>query len=190
MLHPPVPADLLLPLIFPLLRHQNWCHWEASAREGSLCKGWWSCASTVSLSLASAGPLGPYSQPGFVVVPADEYVAPWNTPQAAAWYLWESGFCPALLSGSPNRGQRTGVTPILSDFVRFAPILSDFRWGFAEPGKQSADFVQFRADFVRFGVFANQTKSDKISVPFVPSPFGNSRYFSTWMILSPCLQFS
>ena len=41
--------------------------------------------------------------------------------------------------------------------------MSDFRWGFADPGKQSADFVQFGADFVRFGVFANQTKSDKIS---------------------------
>ena len=66
-------------------------------------------------------------------------------------------------SGSPNRGQRKGVTPILSDFVRFAPIFADFRWGFADPGKQSADFVQFSADFVRFGVFANQTKADKIS---------------------------
>ena len=32
-----------------------------------------------------------------------------------------------------------------ADFVRFAPILSDFRWGFADLGKQSADFVQFRA---------------------------------------------
>ena len=49
--------------------------------------------------------------------------------------------------------------PKMSDFVRFAPISSDFRWGFADPGKQSADFVQFRADFVRFGVFANQTDS-------------------------------
>ena len=47
----------------------------------------------------------------------------------------------------PKRGQRNGE----------CPILSDFRWGCADPGKQSADFVQFRADFVRFGVFANQT---------------------------------
>ena len=54
--------------------------------------------------------------------------------------------------------------------VRFAPILSDFRWGFADPGKQSADVVQFRADFVRFGVFANQTKSDKISATPLGQP--------------------
>ena len=68
-----------------------------------------------------------------------------------------------LKSGSPKRGQRNGDRPKMSDFVRFAPILPDFRWGFADLGKQSADFVQFRTDFVRFGVFANQTKSDKIS---------------------------
>ena len=72
----------------------------------------------------------------------------------------------------------------MSDFVRFAPILSDFRWGFADPGKQSADFVQFRADFVRFGVFANQTKSDKISATPLGRPLlgipdygaGNGRF--------------
>ena len=95
-------------------------------------------------------------------------------------HLERAGTCtnrrkPKIFSGSPKRGQRTGVTPILSDFVRFAPILSDFRWGFADPGKQSADFVQFRADFVRFGVFANQTKSAR---PVRADPFWENQRFS------------
>ena len=58
--------------------------------------------------------------------------------------------------------------PIGDSGKGFCPILADFRWGFADPGKQSADFVQFRADYVRFGVFANQTKSAR---PLRAEPF-------------------
>ena len=66
----------------------------------------------------------------------------------------------------------------MSDFVRFAPILSDFRWGFANPRKQSADFVQFRAGFVRFGVFENQTKSAR---PHWADPFWEFPKATSWL---------
>ena len=73
--------------------------------------------------------------------------------------LWPRPSLGRKESGSPKRGQAENVRkcPILSDLRRFCPIFAE---GFADPGKQSADFVQFRADFVRFGVFANQL--DKI----------------------------
>ena len=88
---------------------------------------------------------------------------PW--PNSQHEWMFMGRLHRASQNGTADRG--------LSDFVRFAPILSDFRWGFADTGKQSADFVQFRADFVQFW------RSDKIRqnqrVPFGPTPFGKLR---------------
>ena len=77
-----------------------------------------------------------------------------------------------LVSGSPNRGQRTGVTPILSDLRRFCPTFAGVLQTLENKAPILFNFAPILSDLAFLQIRQNETRSARPlrAVPFWEFP--------------------